>query len=412
MSEPLLEVENISKRFWLGRSADRGARYVVERFFRNPLSFFGNESLKEFWALKDLNFTLNAGETLALIGRNGAGKSTLLKVISRVTLPTDGRMILRGRVGSLLEVGTGFHPELTGRENIFLNGALLGMSRVEILKNFDAIVDFAEVEEFLDTPVKRYSSGMYVRLAFAVAAHLQTELLIVDEVLAVGDQRFQKKCLDKMGEVGRAGRAVVFVSHNPALLQGFCQKGLLLENGHQAMWGPLEDVLERYQHAAVAKEMADGVALDNFKRTAGRECVLRRLRMLRPDGSRPHDFETGERVAIEIDGALCGSANHLNLVLRFARAGSSTLFALRTQAAMEDFEVTGDKFTLRSEFTLPSLVPGPYTVSFELRRDDVVVDELSSVFEFNIRPHLFFGRAVRYLSADGPLLIPAEWTLR
>ena len=204
----------------------------------------------DFWALRDVSFDVGAGEVVGIIGRNGAGKSTLLKILSRITEPTTGRVTLQGRVASLLEVGTGFHPELTGRENIFLNGAILGMTRQEIRRNFDAIVAFAEVERFLDTPVKRYSSGMYVRLAFAVAAHLEPDIFVIDEVLAVGDAEFQKKCLGKMHEVSRGGRTVLFVSHNMAAVQALCSRAVWLERGSVAATGPTADVVASYLQAA------------------------------------------------------------------------------------------------------------------------------------------------------------------
>lgn len=201
---------------------------------------------EDFWALRDVSFEVAQGDRVGIIGRNGAGKSTLLKILSRITEPTSGRARIRGRVASLLEVGTGFHPELTGRENIFLNGAILGMSKAEIVAKFDEIVAFAEVERFLDTPVKRYSSGMYVRLAFAVAAHLEPEILIVDEVLAVGDAQFQKKCLGKMEEIGRGGRTVLFVSHNVQAVRKLCSHAVLLESGRATAFGPVEEVTDLY----------------------------------------------------------------------------------------------------------------------------------------------------------------------
>ena len=201
---------------------------------------------EQFWALKGVSFEVNQGDRLGIIGRNGAGKSTLLKILSRITEPTTGRVRIRGRVASLLEVGTGFHPELTGRENIFLNGVILGMTKAEIVRKFDEIVAFAEVERFLDTPVKRYSSGMHVRLAFAVAAHLEPEILIVDEVLAVGDNQFQDKCLGKMKEIGESGRTVLFVSHNMGALQQFCSAGILLEKGEFAFKGKMKDAIGEY----------------------------------------------------------------------------------------------------------------------------------------------------------------------
>ncbi len=225
----------------------RGSAGVLHQVFnQSPVPSPQSPLLEDFWALKDVSFEVKQGDRIGIIGRNGAGKSTLLKILSRITEPTTGSVRIKGRVASLLEVGTGFHPELTGRENIFLNGAILGMGRAEIKKKFDEIVDFAEIEKFLDTPVKRYSSGMYVRLAFAVAAHLEPEILIVDEVLAVGDAQFQKKCLGKMEEVGREGRTVLFVSHNSSVLRQLCNKGLLLCNGIVAMSGTMEKVMNEY----------------------------------------------------------------------------------------------------------------------------------------------------------------------
>lgn len=248
MSDKIIEVENLGKRYRL-RHQQEGARYVALRDViaagitapmrwlgtqvkggRNPRNA-GRATREDFWALKEVSFTVQRGEVVGIIGRNGAGKSTLLKVLSRITEPTEGRVTLRGRVASLLEVGTGFHPELTGRENIFLNGGILGMTRAEIARRFDEIVAFAEVDKFLDTPVKRYSSGMYVRLAFAVAAHMEPEILIVDEVLAVGDAQFQKKCLGKMQEVSKGGRTVLFVSHDLTAISTLTQRALLLRAG-------------------------------------------------------------------------------------------------------------------------------------------------------------------------------------
>jgi lipopolysaccharide transport system ATP-binding protein len=220
---------------------------------------------EEFWALKDVGFEINRGEAVGIIGRNGAGKSTLLKILSRITEPTSGRITMDGRVASLLEVGTGFHQELTGRENIFLNGAILGMSKAEIKRKFDEIVAFSEVERFLDTPVKRYSSGMYVRLAFAVAAHLEPEILIVDEVLAVGDAAFQKKCLGKMGQVAKGGRTVLFVSHNTVAIKALCTKGLYLKDGKRVCFGNIEDAVKEYQ-SGPAEYQVNGGDLRNHPR--------------------------------------------------------------------------------------------------------------------------------------------------
>jgi lipopolysaccharide transport system ATP-binding protein len=264
MSDAAITVENLSKRYLLGhRAGEQGVyRYTALRdvigrearnFARKAVDVFRGrqvvqgDEVEEFWALKNVSFEVKQGEIIGIIGRNGAGKSTLLKILSRITEPTEGRVLVRGRVASLLEVGTGFHPELTGRENVFLNGAILGMTQREIRKKFDEIVAFAEVEKFLDTPVKRYSSGMYVRLAFAVAAHLEPEVLIVDEVLAVGDAEFQKKCLGKMNEVSRqGGRTVLFVSHNMGAVTSLCPRVILLEQGTVSQVGPAREIINKY----------------------------------------------------------------------------------------------------------------------------------------------------------------------
>ena len=259
---PIIKVDNLSKKYILShqqRESYTNLRDVftekvkaVGRRVLHPFTVhhtpFINSSQEDFWALKDVSFEINQGDRVGIIGRNGAGKSTLLKILSRITEPTSGRVGINGRVASLLEVGTGFHPELTGRENIFLNGAILGRGRVEINRKFDEIVAFAEVERFLDTPVKHYSSGMYVRLAFAVAAHLEPEILIVDEVLAVGDAQFQKKCLGKMEEVGEEGRTVLFVSHNMSAIEALCSKAILLKSGCIISSGKTEDVVGDYLH--------------------------------------------------------------------------------------------------------------------------------------------------------------------
>jgi lipopolysaccharide transport system ATP-binding protein len=263
MSTSIISAENLSKRYLVGHREQRGGQHsytalrdVIGQELRNFGRKAGDllrgrqvvqgDTVEEFWALKDVNFEVREGEVLGIIGRNGAGKSTLLKILSRITEPTKGRVTLRGRVASLLEVGTGFHPELTGRENIYLNGAILGMTRAEIRRKFDDIVTFAEVERFLDTPVKRYSSGMYVRLAFAVAAHLEPEILIVDEVLAVGDTEFQKKCLGKMEEVSHEGRTVLFVSHNMSAIMQLTTRAILLSGGSVTYEGDPQSAVDRY----------------------------------------------------------------------------------------------------------------------------------------------------------------------
>lgn len=254
MSDIAVQVEGLSKRYILGQQQER-YRSLRDTIAQQVKSIASNltphargktRTTSEFWALKDVSFEIRQGDQIGVIGRNGAGKSTLLKILSRITDPTSGKIQIQGRVASLLEVGTGFHPELTGRENIFLNGAILGMSKAEIRRKFDEIVAFAEVEKFLDTPVKRYSSGMYVRLAFAVAAHLEPEILVVDEVLAVGDAQFQKKCLGKMGQVAGEGRTVFFVSHNMAAITALCNKALYLANGQLQAIGTADQIVKSY----------------------------------------------------------------------------------------------------------------------------------------------------------------------
>src|SRR2546426_6799897 len=231
MTNPVIHGEGLGKRHHRGLQVDDGLRHSVEAFLRSPVASLGRKKKEPFWALKDVSLEIREGEVLGLIGRNGAGKTTLLKILSRIPRPTTGWAEIHGRVGSLLEVGTGFHPELTGRENTFLSGAILGMSRREIERKFDEIVAFAELEKFIDTPVKHYSSGMFVRLAFAVAAHLEPEILLVDEVLAVGDIKFQKKCLGKMGDVARAGRTILLVSHQLNQIRRLCQRVLWIDGG-------------------------------------------------------------------------------------------------------------------------------------------------------------------------------------
>ncbi len=260
-SDTAIAVKNLSKRYSIGSVASvddcmkynpPGLRHAIDDLLRNPLKWWKNRSIKkeDFWALQDASFEVKAGEVVAVIGRNGAGKSTLLKILSRITEPTTGRIEINGRIASLLEIGTGFHAELTGRENIFLNGAILGMTRAEIKRKFDEIVAFSEIEKFLDTPVKRYSSGMYVRLAFSVAAHLEPEILIVDEVLAVGDTAFQKKCLGKMQEVSKNhGRTVLFVSHNMSAILQLTSRAIVLDKGRVIFNGPTEKAVERYAGA-------------------------------------------------------------------------------------------------------------------------------------------------------------------
>ena len=268
--KPIIKVDQLGKQYRIGARASSYStlRENIVDAFRAPFRMRRNGQSKDstIWALKDVSFEVASGEVVGIIGRNGAGKSTLLKILSRITEPTTGKVELYGRVGSLLEVGTGFHAELTGRENIFLNGSILGMRRSEIEAKFDEIVEFAEIEKFMDTPVKRYSSGMYVRLAFAVAAHLEPEILIVDEVLAVGDMAFQKKCLGKMGEVAKQGRTVLFVSHNMGSIARLCQTGMLLEQGRLLFCGSMTETIAKYTQGAASTSAEVSFAPDEKKK--------------------------------------------------------------------------------------------------------------------------------------------------
>ena len=265
----VISVENLSKSYALKSSQTLGYTTLREAIFDSAKFKKSKQRNQIFWALKDLNFTISHGDKIGIIGRNGAGKSTLLKILSRITDPTSGKIKIKGRIASLLEVGTGFHPELSGRENIFLNGAILGMSRSEIKSKFDEIVSFAEVEKFLDTPVKRYSSGMYVKLAFSVAAHLEPEILVVDEVLAVGDADFQRKCLGKMDEVGKSGRTLLFVSHNMGLINKLCEKSILLSQGNLLYHGKTAEAVKMY--LSISSEVGFLKSITDSQRNRGGE---------------------------------------------------------------------------------------------------------------------------------------------
>ncbi len=292
----VIKVENLSKVYELGETSHNSLRDAVAGFFRKP---FSKNKKQTIHALKDINFEVNEGETLGVIGNNGAGKSTLLKILSRITKPTTGEIELHGRVGSLLEVGTGFHNELSGRENIFLNGAILGMKRAEIENKFDEIVAFSEIEKFLDTPVKHYSSGMYMRLAFAVAAHLEPEILIVDEVLAVGDMAFQRKCLRKMREVSEKGRTVIFVSHDMQSISRLCSRVIWLKGGEMMREGETNDVIAAYLHEQM--QTSAEKYWDDAQNAPGNEfAVLRRVRICDENGETAAAIDIRRSVSIEM----------------------------------------------------------------------------------------------------------------
>jgi lipopolysaccharide transport system ATP-binding protein len=311
--KPVVEVQNLSKLYRLGSVGATSVRESLEAIFRRrtpapvPANAVPDERAgpepNTFWGLKDVSFSVDPGAIVGVVGRNGAGKSTLLKILSRITEPTSGKAILRGRVVSLLEVGTGFHQELTGRENIFLNGAILGMKRAEIAAKFDEIVDFAEVEKFIDTPVKRYSSGMFVRLAFAVAAHLEPEILLIDEVLAVGDAGFQKKCLGKMSEVASEhGRTVFFVSHNMGAVRSLCDEAILIDGGRLTGRGTPEAIIREYLSSTVPGDDAGlgEISWSESDAPANDEIALERVRLVGEDGDTLDIFTADKPIAVEI----------------------------------------------------------------------------------------------------------------
>jgi len=330
MSDIVIKAENLGKKYVIGHQAEKG-RYVALRDvmaqsartlwnktkdLAKGKAIIQGDKTEEIWALKDVSFEIRRGDTVGIVGRNGAGKSTLLKILSRITEPTAGRVTIKGRVASLLEVGTGFHPEMTGRENIILNGAILGMTRAEVKRKFDEIVAFAEIEKFLDTPVKRYSSGMYVRLAFAVAAHLEPEILLVDEVLAVGDAEFQKKCLGKMGDVSREGRTVLFVSHNMIAVQSLCQRAYWVDAGRLKAEGAVNQIVTTYLRSGLAENDADERVWPDVATAPGNETVRLHRISVQPEDGKPGDVITMQTpIRIEVDYWNLLSAVHLHATL-------------------------------------------------------------------------------------------------
>ncbi|MBI1338318.1 MAG: ATP-binding cassette domain-containing protein [Phycisphaera sp.] len=364
---------------------------------------------REFWALRGVDFTIGQGEVVGIIGRNGAGKSTLLKLLSRITDPTDGQADLYGRVGSLLEVGTGFHPELTGRENVYLNGSILGMTRSEIKKNFDEIVAFSEVEKFLDTPVKRYSSGMYVRLAFAVAAHLEPEILIVDEVLAVGDAKFQAKCLAKMKDVANRGQTVLFVSHNMGAVEALCGRGIVLESGKVVCDSTAEQAIQHY-----LRGLEDNTSIDLSQRTDRRGSGGNRVTSVQISGDSTLDgigLRTGHtarftiKMTKPIKDALC--------VLTFVDNYGQSLIDLRSKpTSEEDTRLTEPTDTLECVVDEWPTVPGRYRLDIEVWEGSRIRhDTIEGAVFFNVAPGHMRGRSIAEPIRLAKITLPHRWTL-
>jgi lipopolysaccharide transport system ATP-binding protein len=413
--KPAVQIENLSKRYTIThKSGNRdGLRHALESAVRQPLAWIRSareqrQRSEDFWALRHVSLEIQPGEVVGIIGRNGAGKSTLLKLLSRITVPTEGRIRINGRVASLLEVGTGFHQELTGRENIFLNGAILGMSRSEIVRKFDEIVAFSEVEEFLDVPVKRYSSGMYVRLAFAVAAHLEPEILIIDEVLAVGDVAFQKKCLGKMGSFAESGRTVLFVSHNMEAVRGLCQRCVWMKQGAVHQDGESNTVLADYFN--------DVTVQSGFAHNAEYGLTIERVALKNSHGQEVTQFAPGDDLIVEVS-------------YQAERPIETPMFAIGVVGA------TGSCFTsnmlldghrpsmlegrgrIVCTFRSIPLLPQTYTVKLSVRAataSDMIIP-YQEVGGFNIVGDLadygYRGDYLHWARTSTSVVVPYEWQL-
>lgn len=419
MTQTSIRIEQLSKVYQLSKSGRpaESFREALSSMAMAPIRRFRelggvSNSLEEFWALREVSLTVEPGEVVGIIGRNGAGKSTLLKVLSRIVEPTVGRAVLRGRVASLLEVGTGFHPELSGRENIYLNGSILGMKRREIAAKFSEIVAFAEVEQFLDTPVKRYSSGMYVRLAFAVAAHLEPEILIVDEVLAVGDAQFQKRCLGKMKEVASGGgRTVLFVSHNMAAVATLCSRAVLLANGKVAADGAVADVVQQYLIPAGSGPKG-GDLLGAPGRSPNFRPCFRTLTILDANREPAAALLPGAAVKLRMDLVLASALRSPRVGVGVNNARGERVFALATYLSPKPIERVDHEATIEVDFKLPPLYPGTYTLDISLSAEDgPFMDQVESAGSFEVLQDGFLGSSHPYFPEMGMVLVPSAWTV-
>ncbi len=410
--QPIITANNLGKQYRLGT---QGAAYsTIRETISNAIRRKGGrENGVKMWALRDINFEIERGEVVGIIGRNGAGKSTLLKILSRVTEPTIGRVRLSGRVGSLLEVGTGFHPELTGRENVFLNGSILGMTRKEILRQFDQIVAFAEVEKFVDTPVKRFSSGMYLRLAFAVAAHLEPEILIVDEVLAVGDAAFQQRCLGRMREVATEGRTVLFVSHNMAAITALCSKAMVLNQGSIVF--PLGDVRSAVDSYLSRVTELTKTELGQRKDRQGEGRIrITNFAIFDRAGNEQEHLASGQDVDLRIYYECHENPQPKNVTTAIGISASTGGFValLSNQLTNETFvhpPGRGGVFSCRLK-KLP-LTPGPYTINLIVRQNDVVQDWIQEAVSLVVEPGDFYGTGRMPPVSHGGVFVDQHWTV-
>lgn len=402
MSSTAIRAEGLGKRYTLGDSAPyKTLRESLTGLYRSAARRVralgsGGSDEKSFWALRDISFDIQHGEVVGVIGRNGAGKSTLLKILSRITWPTEGRALIHGRVGSLLEVGTGFHPELSGRENIFLNGAIMGMRRAEIAAKFDEIVAFAEVDKFVDTAVKHYSSGMYVRLAFAIAAHLEPEILIVDEVLAVGDLAFQQKCLGKMSEVSQAGRTILFVSHNMAVVEKLCQRAIVLQDGEIDFQGDTEEAIHHYMNKMLAANQAEGHTFDLSQLTDRRSHVgklLKRVELYTDDDLPVREgIRLGSGLKLKVYFDLPKPTRSFDVGLGFESMFGQRMF---TAHSLFEPERSAEERVGPQVFVcdIPSftLMPGLYTVKIWLDINHAEADLVNYAARVNVLESDYYG---------------------
>jgi len=430
--KPIIEVENLSKLYHLGtigsttlndsvlklfyklRGKEEMARKIGEGHNTiSPDDPQAGEEPNTFWALKDISFSIKKGEVIGLIGRNGAGKSTLLKILSRITEPTSGRAFLRGHASSLLEVGTGFHPDLTGKENIYLNGSIFGMRKREINKKFDAIVEFAELDKFVDTPVKRYSSGMYVRLAFSVAAHLDPEILLVDEVLAVGDVMFKKKCMGKIGDVAKEGRTIIFVSHDMSTIEGLCQSAILLDKGKLLMQGPTDTVVEKY--LAINRESAKSQGAETiYEDDPDKDIIIRKITVFDSQGKPSAELDNRNPFITKIE-----------FEVRDFKEGTFMMWMLRAPdykviCTSCDDDLTGGKLAIQNKgqylakVTFPGNIinGGIYSIEF------AIMDRMRThCFDYKVINIYILNRQVFGLDRrkgtqrKGVLLMPINWEI-
>jgi lipopolysaccharide transport system ATP-binding protein len=416
---PAIRVENLSKSYRIGQASQRAPyRTLRESLTEAARSAWrrrpGDDgATEEFWALKGVDFEVEPGEVVGIIGRNGAGKSTLLKILSRITEPTDGRVELYGRIGSLLEVGTGFHPELTGRENIYLNGSILGMSRREIERKFDEIVEFAEIETFLDTPVKRYSSGMYIRLAFAIASNLNPEIMIVDEVLAVGDVAFQKKCLGKMGEVSRSGRTVLFVSHNNAAIEALCDRCVLLSRGSVVSDGPTGDVLAEYVSSGSDRSSGRRDLTDHDGRDGGSIPIMTEVVLGDGVDEPVSQIRMGSRLSVRVSYDLGERVVSPVLGVALKTATGSALFGVNNRFIPGfAYQKHRSHAAISCHFDRVPLMPGRYVIDLYFGDERKDLDVVHDAISFDVTESDVYGSGRIPPGMAGPFFLPASWDHR